>query len=942
MYSTSAHPLIRYYIPEYIAFLVMCIVSINSYAVGLAYIPNDNNGTVAVVNTDSDRVVYKYKNITNGNGAPFGVGISRTHNNVFLTHPGAKEMGGSLQSITMIQPPTRNAKPKIIETGPGAYGIAVSKSGWSIYEVNAESGSLTVLSAAGNIKSIFDLKLKSPSGISSSIVDGKELVFVTESKGNTVAVIDPVYGILKSRIAVGKYPIGIVTSKDGKKAYVSNYDDGSVTSIDIIDQKADKTLRLDGRPYGITMSPDSNEVLVATQNLIKKKNGRVYILKADTLEVVSNVLAGVAPIGISSIATRDGGYKAYVANHDSNNLSVIKCKNLKCSTRRNIKMPGAPSAFGNFIAEYPKRYGYFIIKELIHSQKITKRTSHKTAINYRRSILNSVVTEGEPGLLQSFFSETIDDFAGSQLLQLLGIDSAPASQQSIDTILTQLNAIETTLVSMETTLNSVFKDITDILSVMSEAEVSQIDNITSSTGTGWAQFQNSFQTSSNPLSFLTLNEIGNGSQASTAAINSLSLLLTDDYLASLANLANQASNYGGQTVLSPYLTAANSILTENISEALNQGDNIMNEVGTWQPPGQSQPLSLTIFDTYNNSLLNEYVNLMLALQRIYTIEASVLYLQAYLPNQFGGLVLAEPTIGRTTAENYAANAATLLNIYTQRVDSLEATFAKAFVTDSGGSLPNPPAKTGSLLTIDGSWNENTNLYVWQGILPEGTPGYSGAWDGSSLTVQNVAANDAINYSLNISKNCYSESGYNPVVSFWNIQGWTPQLQCLPSNPVSSDGSFSSPSLSTYFGRPDPNANFYFTFSSITANVEQKLISNQYPPIIVSQPTSYYTSTAAGSGFSGNVAIVAPNGFAGQYLIGGQVSGGNTFVRDWNINISCPNTGNCYYLTDTQIASLGGICLAGNYISLSGSTNGNSVKVTYAGTCPPPANVGETK
>jgi hypothetical protein len=168
------------------------------------------------------------------------------------------------------------------------------------------------------------------------------------------------------------------------------------------------------------------------------------------------------------------------------------------------------------------------------------------------------------------------------------------------------------------------------------------------------------------------------------------------------------------------------------------------------------------------------------------------------------------------------------------------------------------------------------------------------------------------------------------------------LQCLPSNPVSSDGSFSSPSLSTYFGRPDPNANFYFTFSSITANVEQKLISNQYPPIIVSQPTSYYTSTAAGSGFSGNVAIVAPNGFAGQYLIGGQVSGVNTFVRDWNINISCPNTGNCYYLTDTQIASLGGICLAGNYISLSGSTNGNSVKVTYAGTCPPPANVGETK
>jgi hypothetical protein len=366
----------------------------------------------------------------------------------------------------------------------------------------------------------------------------------------------------------------------------------------------------------------------------------------------------------------------------------------------------------------------------------------------------------------------------------------------------------------------------------------------------------------------------------------------------------------------------------------------MNSVGTWQPPGQDQSYSLNMFDTYNNALLNQYVRLVLALQRIYTIESSVLYLQANLPQQFGGVLLAEPNIGLTTPENYADNAATLLNIYTNRVDSLDSTFYPAFVSDSVGTLLNNsivapgdyPKKSGGLLSINGSWNNTSNLYVWQGLLPPGITGYSGGWDGTSLTVQGNSGTDVQSYTLNITKACFSgDSG--PVISFWNLKGWNPQLQCLPRAPVSSDGYYALPYVYTYFANWDPNAYFYFNFSGDIGNIQQQLISQGYPPILISQsPLTYYTPTSAGSTFSGNVGLVAPNGFAGQYIFGGQ-SQGKTFTRDWSINLSCPSTGNCYYINQSDNMA-GGICLGGNQISISGQANGNTATISYGGSCPP--------
>jgi len=102
-----------------------------------------------------------------------------------------------------------------------------------IYVVNSDSNNVSVIDASTNTVNIPPIVVgKSPVGIAVT-PDGKK-VYVTNSDSNSVSVIDTTTNaVTVPSIAVGNNPGGIAVTPDGKKVYVANINSNSVSVIDV-------------------------------------------------------------------------------------------------------------------------------------------------------------------------------------------------------------------------------------------------------------------------------------------------------------------------------------------------------------------------------------------------------------------------------------------------------------------------------------------------------------------------------------------------------------------------------------------------------------------------------------------------------------------------------------------------------------------------------------
>jgi YVTN family beta-propeller protein len=98
-------------------------------------------------------------------------------------------------------------------------------------------------------------------------------------------------------------------------AYVSNGGAGTVTVLDLVNFRADRTLRVGDEPSGLTANPVRNEVYV-----VNTASGSVSVIDAEKNAVVATIPVHKQPYGISVDAK---GARGYVANAGSNTVSVL-------------------------------------------------------------------------------------------------------------------------------------------------------------------------------------------------------------------------------------------------------------------------------------------------------------------------------------------------------------------------------------------------------------------------------------------------------------------------------------------------------------------------------------------------------------------------------------------------------------------------------------------
>lgn len=119
-----------------------------------------------------------------------------------------------------------------------------------------------------------------------------------------------------------------VSSDYREYAYVTNGGAGTVTVLDLVNFRPDRTLRVGDNPTGVAANPVRNEVYV-----VNTKSGTVTVIDAATNVVTATIPVHKAPYSISVDAK---GERAFVANSGANTVSVLDLQ-----THREVASVGA-------------------------------------------------------------------------------------------------------------------------------------------------------------------------------------------------------------------------------------------------------------------------------------------------------------------------------------------------------------------------------------------------------------------------------------------------------------------------------------------------------------------------------------------------------------------------------------------------------------------------
>ncbi|MGE0683838.1 MAG: hypothetical protein AB7P69_23420, partial [Candidatus Binatia bacterium] len=147
---------------------------------------------------------------------------------------------------------------------------------------------------------------------------GSPTVYVTNTKSNSVSVIDPITNKVTTTVKVGEEPRGIAASPDGSTVYVTNFLSDTLSIIDRATNTVTDTIPVGDGPVGVAVAPDGNHVYI-----VNGEDDTVSVIAAASKTLVTTIKVGEEP---HEIALTPDGEQAYVTNYRNSSVSVLDLK----------------------------------------------------------------------------------------------------------------------------------------------------------------------------------------------------------------------------------------------------------------------------------------------------------------------------------------------------------------------------------------------------------------------------------------------------------------------------------------------------------------------------------------------------------------------------------------------------------------------------------------
>jgi len=299
---------------------------------GRAYVSNEDEHTVTVIDTDKGAVV---DTIAVGK-RPRGLKLNNDDTRLYVAVSGLPKCPPSVpdeeceklerdltaDGIAVVDTKTLKVI-SVFKAGSDPEQFDLSTDGKKIFVANEDASTASVVDVAtGNVQSRVAVG-KEPEGVVVS-PDGK-WVLVTNESDNSVSIIDAATLKLTRSVVVGKRPRDLAFTADGRTAYVTGEFDASLYRIAIPGgEPVEKVLELrkDARPMTVLMDSPRKRLYVSTG-----RGGTVAVISIDgAVKLVSEIPVGKRPWGMALSHDRS---RLYTANGPSNDVSVVDTATLK-------------------------------------------------------------------------------------------------------------------------------------------------------------------------------------------------------------------------------------------------------------------------------------------------------------------------------------------------------------------------------------------------------------------------------------------------------------------------------------------------------------------------------------------------------------------------------------------------------------------------------------
>ena len=164
------------------------------------------------------------------------------------------------------------------------------------------------------------------------------LIYVTNSAGDTVDVIDSATNKVVQVIHGIELPHGIAFSPDSTRVYISNESENVLDVVDRVSGKILQTVPLSGRPNNLTMTKNGRRVLVG----IRSEPGVVDVIDTTSLKRVKSIAVDGSVHNV--YVTPDGKY-AVSGSLESKAATVIDLQSDHAIWEVKFEQPVRPMAF---------------------------------------------------------------------------------------------------------------------------------------------------------------------------------------------------------------------------------------------------------------------------------------------------------------------------------------------------------------------------------------------------------------------------------------------------------------------------------------------------------------------------------------------------------------------------------------------------------------------
>lgn len=203
--------------------------------------------------------------------------------------------------------------------GDGGFVYTANEGDNSLSRIDLSTGEvLTVPTAVTphNVQITPDGETLLAVGTEAMVMDGNEGGHDGDAKGILLVFkADDLSAGPSAEIVVGEHPAHVIADKDGKRAFVSNSEDNTVTVVDLATASVVGTIPTGNFPHGMRMNPAGDEIYAANV-----ESGSVSVLDPYGLKEIEQIAVGDAPV---QVGFTPDGKRAFVSLRDEDSVAAI-------------------------------------------------------------------------------------------------------------------------------------------------------------------------------------------------------------------------------------------------------------------------------------------------------------------------------------------------------------------------------------------------------------------------------------------------------------------------------------------------------------------------------------------------------------------------------------------------------------------------------------------